>query len=55
VEEAKLMPARALYPILLISLEVISFLKMQLSQNPTIYREIESAGILDSEKLSRTL
>lgn len=49
------MPARVLWPILFISLEVIFFLKMQLSQNPPIFREIESAGIFDSEKLSRTL
>lgn len=49
------MPARTLWAIFFLSLEVIFFLKMQLSQNPPIFREIESAGISDSDKLSRAL
>lgn len=55
MDGAELMPAHALYPILFISLEVIFCLKMQHSQNPTIFKESGSAGIFDSEKLNRTV
>jgi len=55
MEETELMPEHALYPILFISLEVIFCLKMQLSLNPTVFRELGSDGIFDSEKLSRTV
>lgn len=55
MEGAELMPAQALYPILFISLEVIFCPKTPLSPNPTIFREIGSAGIFDSEKPNRTI